>query len=326
LLYLQLAIGNVRVADVAVRLSAVLVSILCVAAYGHVVNDVFDIEADRRAGKPNAMAQRGRGAQASLATTLFVAPFLPALLVPYPGWSIGLLLLNLLLPTIYSIPGTRLKERGVMGLIADVGGSHLLPTLFLLTALGLGGSDSRHFTVVAALWSCALGVKGILNHQVADRENDLASGTSTFATRRDAGQIERWLPRYNLFVEAPVSIGLALTVIDVSPLAAVALGAYTAVELAKYELGFQFALSADPRTIRPTFPFVNDAFYLFWLPLAAAIQLALLRPDWLWLPFLHSALFAGTARVRGRDLRDLALALAHAANRRIRALSHHRGM
>jgi hypothetical protein len=134
----------------------------------------------------------------------------------------------------------------------------------------------------------------------------------TFATSSTAGQIERWLPRYNLFVEIPVSASFALVVFHTCPLATVAFLAYGFVELLKYRLGFQFALNPeDPRTIRASFPFVNEAFYVLWLPLAAAVQLALVWPAWLWLPLVQSAFFARTLRAQLVDLRAVALAAKH---------------
>ena len=36
----------------------VLFSLCCVAVFGHVINDIFDVDEDRRVGKPNAMAER----------------------------------------------------------------------------------------------------------------------------------------------------------------------------------------------------------------------------------------------------------------------------
>jgi hypothetical protein len=220
----------------------------------------------------------------------------------------------------------RLKERGVLALIADVGGSHLVPTAFLLATLGprldVGRRSEVVFGVAAVGWSCALGVKGILHHQISDRENDIASSTTTFVTVRRAEDLQTWLSRYNLLIETPVSAVLAFTVLDACPLAAVAFLAYFAIETAKYVLGFQFALTSDPRTIRASFPFVNEAFYVFWLPLAAAAQLAMNDLRWLSLVAAQSALLGPTLARYGRDLRDVGRAGKDAGIRRWRALLH----
>jgi glycosyltransferase involved in cell wall biosynthesis/4-hydroxybenzoate polyprenyltransferase len=283
-----------------------LVSLVCVAAYGHVVNDSFDVESDRRAGKANAMSRHGIAVRAVFAGSLAAVAFAPAAVVRYPVAALVLLAINLLLPTIYSIPATRLKERGVAGLVCDVGGSHVVPALFVLVALHqVSHGVSLHewvFAVAAVAWSGALGLKGILHHQLTDRSGDLAAGTATFAATVEAGRIERWLPAYNLFVEAPVSVVLCLVVVDACPLAAVALAGYVVVESVKYRLGFQFALSADPRTLRRSFPFVNEAFYALWLPVAAALQLAIVSRAWLWAPVVQVVGFLPNIRVQAADL------------------------
>jgi hypothetical protein len=249
------------------------------------------------------------------AVGLALATFAPTPFVSYGTAGVALLLTNLLLPTVYSLPRIRLKERGALALVCDAFGSHLVPTAFLLTLLATGagwGSHEIAFAALALVWAAVLGIKGIIHHQVEDRDNDIASDTVTFATSSSAGQIERWLPRYNLFVEIPVSASFALIVFHTCPLATVAFLAYGFVELLKYRLGFQFALNPeDPRTIRASFPFVNEAFYVLWLPLAAAVQLALVWPAWLWLPLVQSAFFARTLRAQLVDLRAVALAAKH---------------
>ena len=53
--YLQALVAHVSSTRLAEVLPCALLSIVCVAAYGHVVNDIFDVDADRRAGKANAM-------------------------------------------------------------------------------------------------------------------------------------------------------------------------------------------------------------------------------------------------------------------------------
>ena len=283
-----------------------LVSLACVAAYGHVVNDSFDVEADRRAGKVNAMSRHGVTVRAVFAASLAAVAFAPASVVRYPVAALVLLAINLLLPTIYSIPATRLKERGVAGLVCDVGGSHVVPALFVLVALHRGTHGvSLHewvFAAAAVAWSGALGLKGILHHQLSDRSGDLAAGTATFAATVEPGRIERWLPAYNLFVEIPLSVVLCSVVVGACPLAAVALAGYVVAESVKYRLGFQFALSPDPRTLRRSFPFVNEAFYVLWLPLAAALQLAIVSPAWLWAPIVQVVAFFPTIRVHAADL------------------------
>lgn len=308
--YLQILQFGLTPGQVAVLLPSIFFSIACVAAYGHVINDIFDIESDRRAGKPNTMERLKPWQRGIICVALVGFGFLPALVVNYSVWGYLVLALNYLWPTIYSVPGIRLKERGIAGVLCDAAGSHLTPTLFVLIVLShqitIASINLIIFSAAALIWSIVLGIKGILNHQLADRENDRASGTVTLATQVAAGRLEQFLPRYNLLVELPINAALVFIVFRVCPLAAPALAFYCLAETFKYRLGFQFALNSDPRNTRVTFPFVNDFFYYFWLPLAAALQLALLEPAWAWLPLLQLGLFSRIAVYQIHDLLALA--------------------
>jgi glycosyltransferase involved in cell wall biosynthesis len=304
--YLQVLLAHVRLGTLVTLLPCALFSIASVAAYGHVVNDAFDVGPDRRVGKQNAMAHHSVRTRAVIAGVLAVSAFSPALVASY-GWpSLALLAVNLLLPTVYSMPRIRVKERGTLALLCDAAGSHLAPTLFLLTVLAPGiaaGGRESAFAAIAVTWAAALGLKGIVHHQLCDRRNDLASATATWATERDPARLQWWLARYNLAVELPLSLALAIVVWPACPLAAAALALYVGVESLKYLLGFRFSLNADPLTIRASIPFTDEGYYVLWLPLAAATQLAVVHPALAWLPLVQAAAFARPLRAQIADLR-----------------------
>src|SRR5262249_23528237 len=111
--YVQILLGGLDLGRAVLLLGCFLFSVACVAAYGHVINDIFDLEADRLAGKPNAMARLRRGRPAALAAAFLVAGFLPGIFAGYSIAAACLLFLNYLWPTVYSVPGIRLKERGL---------------------------------------------------------------------------------------------------------------------------------------------------------------------------------------------------------------------
>lgn len=288
-------------------------TICCVAAYGHVINDFFDIASDRLAHKANTMERLKPSQRLLVCVTPLVLGCLTAAEAGFSGWAWLWLGLNFVWPTIYSVPGLRLKERGAAGVMCDAAGSHLTPTLLILTVfsgppLGLDG-QFLFFAATAVACSLALGLKGILNHQLMDRANDLASGTRTFATDARAGQIERFLPWFNAGIELPCNLLLVGLVLQTCPLAALAFVLYCLGEELKHLLGFQFALDHDPRNIRPSFPFVNDFFYDIWLPMAACLQLAWHDPHWIWLPCGFVLLFARTFKIQAQDGRSLMRAL-----------------
>jgi 4-hydroxybenzoate polyprenyltransferase len=291
--YLGLLGGGGDSSRAGVLLGSYLFSICMLAAYGHVINDACDVEADLGAGKINAMADVSRPWRVCLCAALMAAGFAPTSLAPYSASTLVLLGLNFVWPTVYSVPGPRLKERGIAGLACDALGSHVTPTLIALSIFGTGSGpqSSRFFPAAAVAWAAALGIKGILHHQILDRANDLRSGTATFATKVRPERMSRFLTLFNLCVELPLSAWVVAVTGGWAPFVAASFAVYCALETAKYGLGFQFALTSEAWTVRRSVPFTNESFYVVWLPLAAVVQLAVVEPAWRWAPIAHVVLF-----------------------------------
>ena len=271
-------------------------SIFCVAIYGHVVNDIFDLEPDRLANKVNRLAAMRPVCRILLAGAFLIAGFLPARITHYSVAAFSLLALNYLWPTLYSLPFPRLKEKGLLGVACDVLGSHITPTLFVLavfatSAPARSSTGLTGLALVTTLWAGVLGIKGILHHQIADRDNDIQSGIVTFATQTRLEVLQRFLIGFNLLVELPVSALFTALVSSWCRLAMVAFVIYTGSEALKYRLGFKFAPTANPATIRAIVPFTNEMFYVLWMPAAAATQIGLDNPAFFWLPILHFIVF-----------------------------------
>jgi hypothetical protein len=301
--YIELIRRHASLSQSVAAIGVLLFCVSCVAAYGHVVNDWCDIADDERAGKPNAMRNVRVSQRAALCLGLIAAGF--AVLVPFSNaWPARIALaVNFLWPTLYSIPGVRLKERGLLGVFSDAAGSHITPTLVAFAAVSLFVNAPANVAVLTAvlLWATVLGIKGILYHQIADRANDEMAGVATFAAALDVSKLSAVLARYNLFVELPVSVFLTVVVAAFLPLAVVAIVVYLALECTKFALGFEFAVSADARLRRASVPFANEMFYTLWLPLAAAVQLGIHSVSFAWLPVLHCLLFREQITVQFGD-------------------------
>lgn len=321
--YAELARRHAPLGASVAAVCVLLFCVACVAAYGHVVNDWNDIAEDERAGKANTMRDVHVGKRAALCVGFVAASF--AVLAPLAdAWPARIALaVNFLWPTLYSIPGVRLKERGVLGVLSDAAGSHITPTVFAFAVASVfapGPANAVVFTVLLA-WATALGVKGILYHMIADRANDELAGVETFAASLDARGLSATLTRYNLLVELPLSVAVVAVVAWFMPLAVAAFVVYVALESTKYRLGFEFALSSDARLRRPSVPFANEMFSTLWLPLAGALQLAVNDVRLAWLPVVHCVLFQEQAVVQIGDARSvfqqLGARFAHARARRI---------
>jgi 4-hydroxybenzoate polyprenyltransferase len=275
----------------------VLLSICCVAAYGHVVNDWFDIESDQKAGKSNSVAGIAPAVRFLLAALLVVSGFGLLALVPDFDRLWPLLTANYLLPTLYSIPPIRLKERSLAGIVCDALAAHLLPALLVSLALRSiagqsGDSLWTGLTLSTCLWSSCLGLRGILAHQAMDRAGDIAAGARTFATERSRESIRGMIVRLILPAEA---LGLAAFVAflpSYPPAVAIVLGVFAAGEVYRTARGLRMPLIFPEQPGRERYiPLMSNELYEVWLPCGLVWQLAFGGPGYFALPLVHVLLF-----------------------------------
>jgi hypothetical protein len=192
----------------------------------------------------------------------------------------------------YSIPPVRLKKRGIAGVLADASGAHIFPSLFIVAAMSYYTGQAIDWIWFGSVggWAFCYGLRGILWHMFVDRENDLASGTPTYATRVDPTKFRRreWL----ILVAEMIALGLMLWRIG-RPLPVVFLIFYLLYVAASWrKLGFRVVIILMP----PGYPypyliFLAD-FYQVFLPIALLLRGALaFRYDWIVL-LGHMVLFS----------------------------------
>jgi 4-hydroxybenzoate polyprenyltransferase len=250
-----------------------LLSISSVAAYGYIVNDIFDIEVDRRAGKSNAMAQFLPWQRFLFCLLFVVTGFAFPILMKFGTLAIILLAINYLLPTLYSAPPLRLKERGIWGILSDAAGAHLIPTLFVAaTFLHLSTAPQPNaltFSVIAAAWAFFAGMRGILLHQLWARDNDINSGISTFVTQFQPESVRLWINRLVFPCEIILFSALAVVLSRFSPWLLGFFTVYVLVTLTKINLT-QISINPSPPAGQNIIP--HD-LYEVWFPLALATLL-----------------------------------------------------
>jgi hypothetical protein len=131
-------------------------------------------------------------------------------------WRHDFLLLTLYLAnwlafSLYSLPPFRLKIRGLLGVLADASGAHLLPTL-LVTSLVYRRRDlpiDPLWFISVAVWSLSYGLRGILWHQLSDLHNDEKAGLRTFVLRHKLSHLHR-LGNFIVFPAELTAFGLML--------------------------------------------------------------------------------------------------------------------
>lgn len=273
------------------------------AAYVSVINDITDRADDEAAGKPNRLAGRSPLAIGMIVT----ATILPGLVFAWL-WRNDVPLLSLYLAawlafSLYSLPPFRFKARGFLGVLCDAGGAHLFPTLVavLLVYRGTGHPPDQAWLMAVGIWSLSYGVRGILWHQLTDRELDRAAGVRTFAERHPPA-VARRLGTYAAFPLELLALATMLWLMHtLLPLLFLAVYAYVAAKRLRH-----WQMSAVIVAPKPRFLIVLHEYYDVYLPVAMLVSAALRHPlDWVVLP-IHLIVFPARLRQTLRDLWKMA--------------------
>lgn len=292
--YSEIALHRLHPSEAFPSVVAMLVTGVCLAAFGHVVNDVFDIEADAAAGKPNRLAHVPRPLQVLGSVVLLGGAFVPWTVWALPPIAFVFVALNAALLLAYSAPPLRLKARGAWGLLADAGYAHVVPVLVVSALFGgpaVHGWGGLAWTTGLVLWALSFGLRGILLHQIWDADVDVTAGLSTFVARAGVPTARRIIRRllFPVEVAALLGMGTVLAVFAPEPAAvflALAVVVYVLTERA----------STDRRGPRPApedrdGPVALVMFYAVWPPLVLGAYLAVLAPLFFLLLVLPVVLF-----------------------------------
>ncbi len=264
------------------RVGVALATVLAIAAYGFVLNDLTDITADRASGQRNRMAPLG-----PLARTLALGlPLCTAFLLAW--WGAGpvmrvLIALNLLVPTLYSVPPVRLKGRGVWGALADTIGVHVLPMALVAWTITLDDfattPRARLFLALAVGWAFLAGFRNIIVHQARGLHGDRLAQVRTFVAAIGGTRARRLVWHWIFPAELVALTALLILALPTAPVLIPVLLIYGALEWRAVRLGWTLPVFEAPGVSTEAYrPIVNNALYEVWLPLGLAVQLALVHP------------------------------------------------
>jgi hypothetical protein len=190
----------------------------------------------------------------------------------------------------------RLKKRGILGVLADASGAHVFTSLFIVASMSYYTGQEIDWIWFGAVgvWALCYGLRGILWHMFYDRDNDLASGTSTYATKVEPERLRgrEWV----ILAIEMIALGCMLWRIGRS-LPVVFLVFYLLfVAACRRKLGFRIIIILmPPGWPYPYLIFLAD-YYQVFLPLALLLRGALIfRFDWIVL-LVHGLLFAWSIR------------------------------
>jgi 4-hydroxybenzoate polyprenyltransferase len=165
------------------------------ASFGYLINDLFDKEKDRLAGKKNFLLDKPIAYQLGLAILSITLIIVPWFFLPITRVSYVLICTQLSLFLLYSCPPIRLKEKGAAGVLVDGLYAHAIPTILAAYTFFLASSIRLPYSAFALLffWQLLGGIRNILIHQLEDKNTDMQSKTRTFATSVGAKNILRIL-------------------------------------------------------------------------------------------------------------------------------------
>lgn len=312
--YLLLGEQPVPLARGATALALFLATSVATAAFGHLLNDLADLRADRAAGVDRGLhALQPRARIALLAVTL-AAALLPWLALPRDRWNVSLYLGELALLAAYSLPPCRLKERGVAGVVADALYAHALPVAITATTFRLvSGERGAWFTALAVavvLWKLLQGLCGALVGQLRGRRADRRSGTRTLVIRLGPRRALAWVNRLFLPLQGVAFLVVCALVAWRHPWFAPAYPVFFLATAWKLRRVWRKPRSFLRRSY-PGYILLND-FHELWMPLLLLLPALARDPAYAWVLGAHLALFRSGP---SRALRTLAARLARARTR-----------
>jgi cytochrome P450/4-hydroxybenzoate polyprenyltransferase len=233
---------------------AALTAILCLfAAFGHLVNDYSDLEADRAAGKKRLLADWGLPSVNVALVGLTVA-ILAIAVACFDVATLLLVAVSLLLGAAYSLPPARFKERGMLGWGIATLAQRTLPMAMIFQCLGAWSAGAVGLTLLTSL----TGLRYIIRHQLIDLQNDLRAGVRTAATLGGPDRLKRLIVARVFPLEVAVAVATVLAISIEAPIVGLAGIGYVAWLGAAHRRG---------QTLRGESYSVFSAFYYVILPL-----------------------------------------------------------
>lgn len=191
--YATAVLLRVPLLSIATTAVVILLAMVPGAAYVSVINDVTDRDEDLAAGKRNRMAGKSPLTIALLIVATTAFGFVFSWLWRGDRLLVACYLAAWLAFSLYSLPPFRLKARGLLGVVCDASGAHLFPTTVaaILTFRAAHRAIDPRWLAALAAWSFAYGLRGILWHQLTDRDADRSAGVHTLAERHDPRVVAR---------------------------------------------------------------------------------------------------------------------------------------
>lgn len=278
------------------------ITALLLGSFGYYLNDTFDIRKDALVRKTNFASEHPPLLRLMI---LFLLPFLS-----FWAWYwlckhetvLYLLIIEVILLILYSIPGIRIKERPVLSVLTDSIYAYVVSGMVIVTLSINTINLFNYIHLIYLLWLFTVGMRGILSHHVLDYYNDIRSGTTTSATRYGLQTIII----VQKMIIPPVEFILFILFLfnSYKPLIIV----YTVYLVLLFlnrnnykKIRNEYYLKAEAHIIK----MVLDNFYYTWLPVTFITLLCISDIQYVWIVPFFIALFFKKVKTFFLDIYDL---------------------
>ena len=307
LIYLFLIETNLALNQVWEQFSFLALWMILAASFGYYINDTFDLLQDELANKANQTKSQHN----------LVKIFIALLILTLIGLDWFFLSQNLLVAYLiigqvslfflYSLPKIRLKEKPLVGVLTDALYAHVLPGLIVLFTIVPPEQATPFLLTTFGLWMFFVGVRNILSHHLIDYENDKLSATVTSATYFGKSKVKNCM---NFMVSPLESILFLSTLLYLgTPIAWIVLCFILyVVYVYNRELIFVKEHINDWSTEqKENYNFIGglllNEFYEKWLPVILLILLCTQNVQFVFILFLHVLLFMNNLKDFNKDYR-----------------------
>ncbi|ETZ22615.1 UbiA family prenyltransferase [Pedobacter sp. V48] len=246
-----------------------LLSLIIGAIYVSIINDITDIGIDNTQGKKNRMANVKVYFHWLLPITLIlIGCFCASLLLPDLR-SVILYCIPWVSFSLYSFKPVRLKDRGILGVFADASGSHIFTSLLMISSISFIAHAQMDWIwfISTGVWAMCYGIRGILWHQFHDRENDIITGTNTYASNLNPDNFKT--KEIMIFVLEAISLLVMLSNLFM-PLPVLFLGLYILLAFIRSKsFGYKSVLVISPQN-QPLHILMAD-YYQVFLPISLLV-------------------------------------------------------
>jgi len=257
------------------------------ASFGYLINEFFDQDEDKRAGKLNRFETIGVGLSSILFLLSIVATFLPWIYLPSNKWSWVLICFEIGSFLLYSIPPFRLKRFPLISCVFDASYAYLIPIVLSMHTFSIHAEKSLFTShlIWLAIPAFFIGFRNIVLHQIKDVIGDFHANRKTLPML--IGKFELFnLLSVSLFFEV-----FSFFVFFEWTFLGYHLGGIFMVYFSIKSL--VFITDKEPKSSKNEFDFFSlvDGFYQIWLPIVLLIFLTIRDDYWSFLWGFQLVLF-----------------------------------